>query len=100
MTVQPASPPLLPSPHSVVSAYETLRQQSLGTHLSPHPGHGLALLRTKGVPAWLSAYGRAAPAPSSQKHEPTVPLPGGLRAELTVILAGMALGASHQGVFP
>jgi hypothetical protein len=81
----------------VVSAYEALRQQATEQGGHPQRELGLALLMRQGVAAWLHAYCHAAPKPLPRSGETATLVPAGIRGELTLILAGMALGAGTKG---
>jgi hypothetical protein len=81
-----------------VAAYEDLRQAALeepNGHVRRAPG--LALLRRAGTAAWMQAcQSLAGPVPSIQPSGGmTRALPGTVRAEVTMLLAEMALAAAE-----
>ncbi len=86
-------------PHDWVTAYEDLRRAAL----EESDGHarrapGLALLRRAGTAAWMQACQRVAGpvravAPSG---DTTRGLPSPVRAEVTMLLAEMALAAAAE----
>jgi hypothetical protein len=80
---------------AVVGAYEALRQQATEQSIRPQRELGLALLMRQGVAAWLHAYCRATPKAPPRSDTVTL-VPDGIRGELTLILAGMALGAGAK----
>ncbi len=74
-----------------------MRAYALGDRAAGALHQGLALMLRRGMPAWLEAWRcstpsrlEALPAPVAAARE--VPI-GGLRAEVTLVLAGMALQA-------
>jgi hypothetical protein len=77
-----------------------LRREALESAPDGPRGHGLALVLTRGLPAWLAALTALAPAepaarggdPASRDPGPT--LPPSARAELTRVLAGMVLACA------
>jgi hypothetical protein len=82
-----------------VTAYEELRRVALEEsdgHVRRAPG--LALLRRAGTAAWMQACQRSAGpvAPLPPSGGPTRTLPGTVRAEVTMLLAEMALAAAVE----
>jgi hypothetical protein len=88
-------------PREVLEQYEVLRREALGTAPFGPRGHGLALLLSRGLPAWLVALTALAPpgGPTRSLVEPRREGGSGLlptaRAELTTVLAGMVLACTH-----
>ena len=85
----------------VVAQYEALRREALSV-LPGHYGHGLTVLLTRGMPAWLAALTALAPRPplppsvlASAERTPSVL--GTVRAELTTLLATMVLACAEEG---
>jgi hypothetical protein len=69
--------------------YEQLRSDALNR--TGH-GFGLALLLQQGMTAWMRAWSEwtsAPPSPSASAVPLAAPLPGAIRAQLTLILASM-----------
>ncbi len=69
----------------------------------PH-GHGMVLLMTRGMPAWLDAVtalrpapGRAARGPRSVLEGTRVDLAPPVRSELTRLLASLVLTCAQEG---
>ena len=88
-------------PDYVLAQYEALRREALRA-LPDHYGHGLTVLLTRGMPAWLAALAALAPRPlppsvltSAAERAPSVP--GTVRAELTTLLATMVLACAAEG---
>jgi hypothetical protein len=88
-------------PDYVLAQYEALRCEALSA-LPGHYGHGLTVLLTRGMPAWLAALAALAPrpplppaVPAAAAHAPSVP--GTVRAELTTLLAAMVLACAAEG---
>lgn len=89
-----------PEGEDLVLRYEELRAQALGGQPSG-PALGLALFLQKGMPGWLQAWSRCVRGASVKTAErrdeetsrPATDLlpPERLRAEVAVVLAGMAL---------
>jgi len=85
----------------ILAQYEALRRDALETPAG-RAGHGLALLLTRGLPAWLAALATLVP------HRPAAPpgatgpaaaaprVPSAVRAELTTVLAGMVLACTAE----
>lgn len=75
--------------------YEDLRRVAIGRDSGvARGGRGLALFLSRGMVAWMAALlspGRAAAVPSMETH----PAPGGVREELTGLLASLLL--ARQG---
>lgn len=83
----------------MVEGYEELRKQALGTGVKNQGGLGLALLMRQGVKSWMDAWPRRAPEVSVRpfpepSREEIVPLD--LRAEVVMILTGMALSGRPE----
>jgi hypothetical protein len=77
------------------AGYEQLRSDALGSGGGPYRGFGFALLVREGLAAWVLACRESVPAsqrPAQSSGSPQASPPAGLRAELTMILAAMALG--------
>jgi hypothetical protein len=86
--------------HYAVAQYEALRREALEVAPFGPRGHGLVLLLTRGVPAWLTALTALGPArPGRPLEEPPAGprpwLPPSARAELTTVLAGMVLACTQ-----
>ncbi|MGH7645574.1 MAG: hypothetical protein ACREMR_08300 [Gemmatimonadales bacterium] len=87
-----------PAPDEALHQYEAVRREALATAPGPR-GHGLALLVTRGMAAWLTALAalgprRGLPAIASAPREtPGTMLPT-VRTELTTVLAGMVLACA------
>lgn len=87
-------------PQDVVEQYEALRREALEVAPFGPRGQGLALLLTRGVPAWLTALAAVVPPPPARlddrprAHPPR--LPAAARAELTTVLAGMVLACTAE----
>jgi hypothetical protein len=86
---------------SVIDQYEALRREALEVAPFGPRGQGLALLLTRGVPAWLTALAAVVPLPPARgladrprEHPPR--LPAAARAELTTVLAGMVLACTAE----
>ena len=59
---------------------------------------GLALLMRQGMATWIQTWSACvtlAPATDGREREPRIPLPGGVRGEVTRLLVTMAFSA-HQ----
>ena len=84
------------TPTDVLAHYEAVRREALETP-DGHGGHGLALLLTRGLPAWLAALTAlvsrrpAAPPDVAAPAPLALCVPSAARAELTTVLAGMVL---------
>lgn len=98
-------PELKAEPGRLLEHYEALRREALdGTRISER-GHGLALFLARGMSAWLDALMALTPTPSqgSAVAAEKPPLdrapipPPSVRAELTMMLAGMVLALSGEG---
>ena len=84
-----------------VAQYEAVRREALEVAPFGPRGHGLALVLTRGMPAWLAALTALAssrPAPRrddwpSARRPPVLPA---IRAELTAVLAGMVLACAPE----
>ena len=87
-------------PDYVLAQYEALRREALSA-LPGHYGHGLTVLLTRGMPAWLAALVALGPRPPlpppvlAAARAPSVP--GTVRAELTTLLAAMVLACTAEG---
>jgi hypothetical protein len=84
----------------VVAEYEALRREALEIAPFGPRGHGLALVLTRGLPAWLRALTALAPSRPMQSVDarraaapPRVLLAA--RVELTTVLAGMVLACAQ-----
>jgi hypothetical protein len=84
-----------------VAQYEALRREALEVAPFGPRGHGLVLLLTRGLPAWLAALialgplrpGRPLDEPAGEAR-PRLPLSA--RKELTTVLAGMVLACTQE----
>ena len=89
-------------PDYMLAQYEALRREALSA-LPGHYGHGLTVLLTRGMPAWLAALVALAPRPSlppsvlASAAERAPSVPGTVRAELTTLLATMVLACAAEG---
>ncbi len=89
-------------PDYVLAQYEALRHEALNA-LPSHYGHGLTVLLTRGMSAWLVALAALAPRPPlppsvpASAAERTPRVPGTVRAELTTLLATMVLACAAEG---
>jgi hypothetical protein len=84
---------------SFAARYEGLREQVL---IGDSRGPGLAILLSRGMKAWLNAVNSLdVPTPPEPENtadaEPLQTVPGGYRAQLTAVLAGMVLHGWEQG---
>ena len=92
--------PVGAEPQDVVEQYEALRREALEVAPFGPRGHGLALLLTRGLPAWLTALTALVPSwPRRPMDEPRAErsprlLPAA-RAELTTVLAGLVLACAE-----
>lgn len=85
-------------PAAAAADYEALRQAVLDGSRGDRE-LGLALLIRRGMAAWIRAWSAcAAPSPAAEQCEPRMPLPAGLRGEVTRLLVTMAFSAHHQEV--
>jgi len=93
-------------PTDVLAQYEVLREEAISTRCLGAHGCGLAILLSRGLPAWVAALTALAPAPRPKLSAPAA-VPGrgprlvpAARTELTAVLAGMVLactGSSKEG---
>ena len=89
-------------PGYVLEQYEALRQEAVTTRPSKVCGQGLALLCSRGLPAWLAALNTLVPPPlpkppvSTRSLVDRLPLIPRARAELTTVLAGMVLAYAQE----
>jgi len=87
-------------PQDVVDQYEALRREALEVAPFGPRGHGLALLRARGLPAWLTALTALLPSrprrPADEPRAERAPrlLPA-VRVELTTVLAGLVLACAE-----
>jgi hypothetical protein len=93
----PAEPGSCPA-EALAAGYEDLRRQAVAGRDGPW-GLGEALLRSRGVAAWIRAW--AGLLPSAEPRRPSAPRSGGGspgigRGEIAAILARMALGAREE----
>jgi len=86
----------------VLEQYERLRREAAEGSWSGERGHGLVLFLARGMSSWIRALTALAPAPRQQvmltEYSPRDPLPTpppSVRAELTMVLAGMVLACSR-----
>ena len=87
-------------PQYVIEQYEAVRRQALdGAPFGPR-GHGLAVLVTRGLPAWLTALTVLGPSTpirpaAAWPAEGASQLLPAARAELTTVLAGLVLACAQ-----
>src|SRR5262249_34457039 len=87
-------------PEYVLEQYEALRREAVDVApFGPH-GHGLALLVTRGLPAWLTALTALVPPTSTRPvDEPPAEraprLLSTVRGELTTVLASLVLACAQ-----
>jgi hypothetical protein len=87
-------------PQYVLEQYEALRREALEVAPFGPRGHGLALLVTRGLPAWLTALTALVPStPRRPVDEPRAEqaprlLPT-VRVGLTTVLAGLVLACAQ-----
>ena len=87
-------------PQYVLEQYEAVRRDALEVGPFGPRGHGLALLVTRGLPAWLTALTALVPStPTRRVDEPRAEqsprlLPAA-RVELTTVLAGLVLACAE-----
>jgi hypothetical protein len=86
--------------HSV-ERYEAIRAEALDPHGRAYRGsHGIALVRHKGLAAWLDAWSRVASLPPRQAPRPSPATPHqdfgppDVRQQITNLLASMAISAT------
>jgi hypothetical protein len=92
--------PAVADAHYAVAQYEALRREALEVAPFGPRGHGLVLLLTRGLPAWLVALTALGP---SRPGRPLAETPAELRPwllpsarlELTTVLAGMVLACTQ-----
>jgi hypothetical protein len=77
-----------------VTRYEQLRSDALSQGQGISSGFGLTLFLRQGMVAWMQACSRAVtpPAPALAQPSPVSSLPGDLRTQAVLILAGILLG--------
>lgn len=78
--------------------YEALRREAVTTTPFCEPrGHGMALLMTRGMSAWLSAVSMmTAPVGSPAGHPTALPMPAPVSTALTHVLATMVLACTEE----
>jgi hypothetical protein len=87
-------------PQYVLEQYEALRREALEVAPFGPRGHGLTLLVTRGLPAWLTALTALVPStlirPVEEPRAERAPrlLPA-VRVELTTVLAGLVLACAQ-----
>jgi hypothetical protein len=86
----------------VLEQYERLRREAAEGGWGGERGHGLVLFLARGMSSWIGALTALAPAPRQREmltqDSPRDPLPTpppSVRAELTMVLAGMVLACSR-----
>jgi len=89
-----APPALTPPADHLAARYEELRSQALG---GSGRGLGLAVLLRQGMRAWVEAWSSCALTMPAERHhegglDEVVPIQ--LRAEIAIVLAGMALSST------
>ena len=89
--------------HEPIAQYEALRREATGAGFGGRRVHGLALFVVRGMHAWLEALTALAPprrsAPGDGRDADGNArglLVGAVRAELTIVLAGMVLACAGQ----
>jgi hypothetical protein len=92
--------PVRAEPQYVLEQYEALRREALEVAPFGPRGHGLALLVTRGLPAWLTALTALVPSPlirpvDEPRAERAPRLLPRVRVELTTILAGLVLACAQ-----
>lgn len=76
--------------------YEVLRKEALELDQTGRRGHGLALLLSRGMIAWMLALRALVPMRASLEGAVRCPdLPPGVRSDLTLVLADMVLSCSQ-----
>lgn len=89
------SPVLTPTANHLVARYEELRSQAMG---ASGRGLGLALLLRQGMRAWLEAWSNCTLTMPAERHlergvDEVIPVQ--LRAEIAIVLAGMAMSSTE-----
>ena len=84
----------------VLEQYEAVRRDALEVAAFAPRGHGLALVITRGLPAWLTALTALAPSRPARAGDERVAAPASrlqpaARGELTTVLAGMVLACAR-----
>ena len=90
-----ASPAPTPTDNHLVAPYQELRSQAMG---ACGRGLGLALLLRQGMRAWLEAWSNCTltmPAERQLEGGMDEAVPVQLRAEIAIVLAGMALSSTE-----
>jgi hypothetical protein len=89
-------------PAYVLDQYEAMRREALGGNLVGSRGRGLAVLWSRGMPAWLAALSILDGAHVPHPRMADMPLAGvpeftaGVRSELMLVWAGMVLACSQE----
>ena len=84
--------------------YEIVRQDAATPDVRARQGHGLVLLLTRGMPAWLDAVSTLSLPRAQGEHEtparsrgPVLDLPPPVRSEFTRVLASLVLTCAQEG---
>jgi len=99
MTSQQLSAPVSGTDSTIVSRYEGLRRQALGSADGADRGAGLALFVRQGMKSWMQAWSQcviSGPSTSQAKTSPEEDSPMQLNREAVMILASMALSGRCQ----
>ncbi len=84
---------------SLRDRYEEVRAYAVGKRSSVSPPEGLALILGRGVPDWMKTWSHVLPAERARfpkaNGEAALP-PEGLRSQLTVVLARMAIECTKE----
>jgi hypothetical protein len=87
-------------PAYILEQYEQLRRTATQPGNLDAPGHGLALLLSRGLPAWVAALATLTPGPRPRLSGRPVPpddpprWDSAVRMELTTVLAGIVLACA------
>jgi hypothetical protein len=92
-----------PDPGGVVEQYEAVRREALEGAATGRRGHGLTLLLSRGMAAWVAAWRELlprcpwpSPGPEPLPSEMRSVLPPGVRSDLTTVLADMVLACGEE----
>ena len=89
-------------PAYVLDQYEAMRRDALGADPYGPRGHGLALLLSRGMPAWLAALSTLDRRHACEQAVADLQLTGSpelalaVRSELTLVWAGMVFACSQE----
>lgn len=90
---------MLLSGESLHDRYEEVRAYAVGRRPSEALPRGLALILGRGVPDWMNALSHVLPVEGARFHKAngeTVLPPEGLRSQVTVVLARMAITLAKE----